>query len=28
VVTTESPVMEGRGTRMTIWLKPPAPSAP
>jgi len=23
VVTTESPVIEGRGTRMTIWLRPP-----
>ena len=23
VVTAESPVIEGRGTRMTIWLRPP-----
>jgi two-component system OmpR family sensor kinase len=23
VVTTESPVIDGRGTRMTIWLRPP-----
>jgi len=23
VVTAESPVMEGRGTRMTVWLRPP-----
>jgi signal transduction histidine kinase len=26
VVTTESPVMDGRGTRMTVWLQPPDPS--
>jgi signal transduction histidine kinase len=24
VVTAESPVIEGRGTRMTVWLRPPA----
>jgi two-component system sensor histidine kinase KdpD len=23
VVTAESPVIDGRGTRMTIWLRPP-----
>ncbi len=27
VVTTESPVIEGRGTRMTIWLRPPGADA-
>jgi two-component system, OmpR family, sensor kinase len=26
VVTAESPVLDGRGTRMTIWLRPPASS--
>jgi len=27
VVTAESPVMDGRGTRMTVWLRPPGAPA-
>jgi signal transduction histidine kinase len=27
VVTTESPVIEGRGTRMTVWFRPPGTAA-
>jgi signal transduction histidine kinase len=27
-VTAESPVMDGRGTRMTVWLRPPVGPAP
>ena len=28
VVTAESPVIKGRGTRMTVWLRPPGTPPP